>query len=117
MSESFGGFGNRRPGCGGRGPVTGPRWVGWNVSCSAERGHASTNFRGFAKPLAASQDTKPVMRIVCVSDTHARHHLTSLPPGDVLVHAGDITRHGALEDVEAFDAWLGTLDYRHKVVI
>lgn len=57
------------------------------------------------------------MRIVCVSDTHARHHLTTLPPGDVLVHAGDITRHGALEDVEAFDAWLGTLNYRHKVVI
>ena len=33
-------------------------------------------------------------RIVCVSDTHARHHLTEMPPGDVLVHAGDITRHG-----------------------
>jgi Icc-related predicted phosphoesterase len=56
-------------------------------------------------------------RIVCVSDTHARHHLTVVPDGDVLVHAGDVTRHGALEDVEAFDAWLGKLPHRHKVVI
>jgi Icc-related predicted phosphoesterase len=58
------------------------------------------------------------MRIVCVSDTHARHHLTEMPPGDVLVHAGDITRHGSLEDVESFNEWLGTLNYyRYKVVI
>jgi Icc-related predicted phosphoesterase len=57
------------------------------------------------------------MRIVCVSDTHARHHLTEVPDGDVLVHAGDITRRGKLEDVEAFDRWLGTLPHRHKVVI
>jgi len=57
------------------------------------------------------------MRIVCVSDTHARHHLTVVPDGDVLVHAGDITRRGKLEDVEAFDRWLGTLPHRHKVVI
>jgi predicted phosphohydrolase len=57
------------------------------------------------------------MRIVCVSDTHARHHLTAVPDGDILVHAGDITRHGSLDDVESFDRWLGTLPHRHKVVI
>jgi Icc-related predicted phosphoesterase len=58
-----------------------------------------------------------VPTIVCVSDTHARHHLTEVPEGDVLVHAGDITRHGSLEDVEAFDRWLAELPHRHKVVI
>jgi hypothetical protein len=57
------------------------------------------------------------MRIVCISDTHARHHLTVVPDGDILEHAGDITRHGSLEDVESFDRWLGTLPHRHKVVI
>ncbi|VTU01863.1 metallophosphoesterase : 239AB OS=Microscilla marina ATCC 23134 GN=M23134_04270 PE=4 SV=1: Metallophos [Gemmataceae bacterium] len=57
------------------------------------------------------------MRIVCVSDTHARHHLTEVPDGDVLVHAGDITRRGKLEDVESFNRWLGSLPHRHKVVI
>jgi predicted phosphohydrolase len=57
------------------------------------------------------------MRIVCISDTHARHHLSNVPDGDILVHAGDLTSHGDLEDVESFDRWLGDLPHRHKVVI
>jgi Icc-related predicted phosphoesterase len=57
------------------------------------------------------------MRIVCVSDTHGRHRFTDVPDGDILVHAGDLTRHGALEDVEEFDRWLGTLPHTHKIVI
>jgi Icc-related predicted phosphoesterase len=57
------------------------------------------------------------MRIVLVSDTHGYHTLTTVPDGDVLVHAGDLCRHGGLEDVEDFDRWLGTLPHPHKVVI
>ncbi|MFO0823795.1 MAG: metallophosphatase domain-containing protein [Gemmataceae bacterium] len=57
------------------------------------------------------------MRIVCISDTHARHQFTIVHDGDVLVHAGDITRRGSLEDVEAFDRWLGTLPHKHKMII
>jgi Icc-related predicted phosphoesterase len=56
-------------------------------------------------------------RIVCISDTHARHHLTVVPEGDILVHGGDITCHGSLEDVEDFDRWLRTLPHKHKIVI
>ena len=57
------------------------------------------------------------MRIVCVSDTHGSHRRTQLPPGDVLVHAGDLTLRGSLDDVDDFNRWLGTLPHRHKVVI
>ncbi|QJW96479.1 metallophosphatase domain-containing protein [Frigoriglobus tundricola] len=57
------------------------------------------------------------MRIVCVSDTHGYHERTDVPDGDVLVHAGDICRHGSLADVEDFNRWLGALPHRHKVVI
>lgn len=57
------------------------------------------------------------MKLICVSDTHARHHLTEVPDGDILIHAGDITRQGQLEDVSAFDEWLGKLPHRHKIVI
>lgn len=57
------------------------------------------------------------MRIVCVSDTHARHRKTVVTDGDILIHAGDLTREGDLPDVEDFDRWLGTLPHRHKVVI
>lgn len=46
------------------------------------------------------------MRIVCISDTHGMWYHQELPTGDVLVHAGDITAHGAIPEVESFDAWL-----------
>jgi Icc-related predicted phosphoesterase len=57
------------------------------------------------------------MRIVCVSDTHGRHRYTEVPDGDILVHGGDVTLHGTLDDVEFFNDWLGTLPHKHKVVI
>lgn len=57
------------------------------------------------------------MRIVCVSDTHGKHKNTHVPDGDILVHAGDVTLDGSLEDAEEFNRWLGTLPHRHKVVI
>src|SRR6516162_4664118 len=56
-------------------------------------------------------------RIVCVSDTHGRHREINIPDGDVLVHAGDLTVHGYLDELREFNAWLGTLPHRHKVVI
>jgi len=58
-----------------------------------------------------------LMRIVCLSDTHYRHHEIAVPDGDVLIHAGDLTRKGSLDDVEDFDLWLVALPHRHKVVI
>ncbi|HEV3440701.1 MAG TPA: metallophosphatase domain-containing protein [Gemmata sp.] len=64
-----------------------------------------------------AQTNSATMKIVCISDTHAQHHLIEVPDGDILIHAGDITRHGSLDDVESFNRWLGTLPHRHKVVI
>ncbi len=55
--------------------------------------------------------------IVAISDTHARHQELEVPDGDILIHAGDCTRHGDLGDLEAFNRWLGTLPHRHKILI
>lgn len=58
------------------------------------------------------------MRLVLLSDTHGRHHkIPVIPEGDILLHAGDITVHGSLADVEHFNGWLGKLPHKHKVVI
>lgn len=57
------------------------------------------------------------MRLVCISDTHSRHQDLDLPAGDVLVHAGDLTTRGTEKEIRAVDAWLGTLAFRHKVII
>jgi len=55
--------------------------------------------------------------IVAISDTHGMHRDLEIPDGDVLVHAGDLTSHGQLEQVAAFDDFLGALPHPHKVLI
>merc|ERR1712216_105377 len=57
------------------------------------------------------------VRVVCISDTHGRHRDLVLPKGDVLIHAGDFTKFGKLEDVEDFNSWLGGLTFEHKIVV
>jgi predicted phosphohydrolase len=57
------------------------------------------------------------MRLVLISDTHQRHDRLVVPDGDVLVHAGDFSTRGGVEEVARFNAWLGTLPHKHKVVI
>ncbi len=57
------------------------------------------------------------LRIVAISDTHTLHDRVRVPEGDVLVHGGDLTSNGDLDDVSRFDEFLGRLPHRHKVVI
>ena len=57
------------------------------------------------------------LRLVCVSDTHGRHRHVNVPPGDILIHAGDFTHFGKEKDVTDFNDWLGEQDHSHKIVI
>jgi predicted phosphodiesterase len=57
------------------------------------------------------------MRVVCVSDTHSRHDQLCVPNGDVLVHAGDATMAGRVEEISRFNYWLGTLPHQHKIYV
>lgn len=57
------------------------------------------------------------LRLVVLSDTHGLHDRLEVPPGDILIHAGDLSRRGDLHEVRAFDAWLARLEHRHKLVI
>lgn len=57
------------------------------------------------------------MKIVVISDTHGRHRDLTIPPGDVLIHAGDLTMHGEMAMVQDFNTFLGHLPHRHKIVI
>ncbi|EIW60425.1 Metallo-dependent phosphatase [Trametes versicolor FP-101664 SS1] len=51
-------------------------------------------------------------RFVCISDTHS--HVFHVPPGDVLLHAGDLCRHGTLKDLEGTLNWLKGLPHLAK---
>ena len=58
------------------------------------------------------------MRVVLVSDTHGLHRKLQVPDGDLLVHAGDFTVFSKPPSVVSdFNAWLGSLPHRHKVVV
>lgn len=57
------------------------------------------------------------MKFVFISDTHGQHHALRLPPGDVLVHAGDFSKRGRPEEVADFMDWFGQQDFPHLVCI
>jgi Icc-related predicted phosphoesterase len=57
------------------------------------------------------------VRIVCISDTHERHDEVTIPDGDILIHAGDFTFLGDGEAIKSFNAWLGKLPHKNKVVV
>ncbi len=59
---------------------------------------------------------KPVT-LVAMADTHGYHRKLSVPPGDVLIHAGDLTQRGTLKQLTETRDWLLSLPHPHKVII
>lgn len=55
-------------------------------------------------------------RIVCLADVHNRTNFT-VPPGDILVVAGDLTGRGSVQEVSSFLKWLADLPHQHKIII
>ncbi len=55
--------------------------------------------------------------IIAISDTHGKHRSLDIPDGDILVHAGDLTSSGEVEQVEDFNALMGELPHSDKIVI
>jgi len=60
---------------------------------------------------------RSTLKIVCTSDTHNKHRHLSVPDGDVLVVAGDISDTGRKEKLEEFNEWLGELPHKYKLVV
>jgi len=56
--------------------------------------------------------------ITLISDTHNRHgRLGELKGGDILIHAGDISNVGYLQDIVDFLKWFADQPYSHKIFI
>ena len=57
-------------------------------------------------------------RIVLISDTHSLHdEMAPIPDGDILIHAGDLTRNGTFAELTSVNAFFRTLPHQHKVCI
>lgn len=59
-----------------------------------------------------------VVRLVLLSDTHLLHRNIDVPDADILIHAGDFTMFGKSRlAIIDFNAWLGELPYRHRILV
>jgi len=71
-----------------------------------------------SKPTSKPEQTpKPTdrIKIICISDTHnAQPHL---PPGDILLHAGDLTQTGNIPKLQKQLDWLNAQPHQHKIII
>ena len=78
----------------------------------------------------ATSPHRAKVTIVCISDTHGHHRELTMPKGDILIHAGDFTLFGrdtprnSTGNVQEndnplldFNDWLGSLDYKFKIVV
>lgn len=56
--------------------------------------------------------------VVCISDTHNKHKQVDLPPGDLLVHAGDFSSYGYKHELESTISWFkkNASKYTHGIV-
>ncbi|MDQ3799180.1 MAG: metallophosphatase domain-containing protein [Acidobacteriota bacterium] len=57
-------------------------------------------------------------RIVCLSDTHNySSEQIRIPDGDILIHAGDATIQGTIDEIVWFNEWFAALPHRHKIFV
>lgn len=58
------------------------------------------------------------LTIVAISDSHELHREVEVPPGDLLIHSGDITMNSrSAKALIDFDDWLGELPFAFRVVV
>lgn len=57
------------------------------------------------------------LRLVLLSDTHELQAEADVPPGEILIHAGDFTMFSrSARAIKDFDRWLGELPHRSKII-
>jgi Icc-related predicted phosphoesterase len=68
------------------------------------------------EPLARQR--AGALTIVVLSDTHELHREVDVPPGDLLIHAGDFTMDSRnAEKLIDFNEWLGYLPHSFRIAI
>ncbi len=56
-------------------------------------------------------------KIVCLSDTHNCNEQIIVPEGDILIHSGDATIHGTIDEIVLFNDWFANLPHRTKIFV
>ena len=57
------------------------------------------------------------MNTMFMSDTYGHHEAVLLPRGDMIIHAGDLTRNGTESEVRDFLQWFSHQNYKYRIFI
>lgn len=57
------------------------------------------------------------MKLIIISDTHCQMSKIDLPEGDILIHAGDATYTGSVEQIQQFNEALGKIKHKYKHIL
>lgn len=57
------------------------------------------------------------VRVVCISDTHSQLKHVAVPDGDVLIHAGDLSKTGSVNEIAEQFKLLNGMPHEHVVVV
>mgnify|MGYP001588210461 CR=1 FL=1 len=58
-----------------------------------------------------------MMNITTMSDSHGKHLSVDVGSGDMIIHGGDFTSRGRMEEIEIFLRWFGDLNFDHKILV
>ncbi|KAL8953949.1 MAG: hypothetical protein Q9222_000236 [Ikaeria aurantiellina] len=67
------------------------------------------------RPPFPHPDPSSSVRLVCISDTHTKK--ATIPPGDVLIHAGDLANQGSAGEIQDQIDWIASLPHKYKIVV
>ncbi|KAG9085352.1 Cyclin-dependent kinase catalytic subunit [Ceratobasidium sp. 370] len=70
---------------------------------------------GFHGSKRSTMLTHSPIRVVCISDTHGAE--PSVPNGDILIHAGDMTMTGSANQLRSAVEWISSLPHPVKLVV
>lgn len=58
------------------------------------------------------------IKIIAISDTHGKHRLLKFNnSGDIIIHAGDVSKTGKKSEIEDFLDWFSNLNFKYKIFI
>ncbi|KAL4738469.1 Metallo-dependent phosphatase-like protein [Aspergillus similis] len=86
----------------------------WSRFCRSPMKSVAQYVHGQRSAALRKKTDNPV-HVVCISDTH--NTKPSLPDGDILIHAGDLTQSGTREELQKQIDWLDSQPHRYKIVI
>jgi predicted phosphodiesterase len=58
-----------------------------------------------------------VLRLVCISDTHCQLDKIKIPDGDIIIHSGDFTYSGSIQEISKELYIFGKLPHKYKIGI